>query len=374
MTTKFFDRLSTDLTRLLEDPIDYNVLIEVSEVPNNQNFKVHSYILQSRSPYFKNKFNETSFNDDHIKVLTMPNSNISIKIFNIIIKYIYGGIISLEKLENSIIFDLLIASNEFELDELEVKVWEYVIQWGKAKNPIFISGDDVLEKLYPYQQLFETKLWLDINTKLISPKKQISSKVLASRKILNKTLPHRSLDANLQKKDVDTDGKKDVYTDFLHPYLQKKYANTNDKKDVDTDNKISSYSFSDFLKKDVNTDDKIRSYSDFPKKEKIPDFLKKDADDDKISRFSREKKISWSHQKNDDRIFRHHQKKDVNADEESVKYIENNPYEFKLLVRGYRDGFDVKIIYNICDKVFNTIIVLKVKGTEEILEEYNPIE
>ncbi|RHZ84884.1 hypothetical protein Glove_74g196 [Diversispora epigaea] len=45
-------------------------------------------------------------------------SNISIRIFNIIIKYIYGGIISLEKLENSVIFDLLIISNELNLDEL----------------------------------------------------------------------------------------------------------------------------------------------------------------------------------------------------------------------------------------------------------------
>ena len=86
MTTKFFDRLSNDLTQLLEDPTDYNVSIEIGEAPNNQIFKVHSYILQSRSPYFKNKFNETPFNDDHIKVLTMDNTNISIKIFDVIIK------------------------------------------------------------------------------------------------------------------------------------------------------------------------------------------------------------------------------------------------------------------------------------------------
>ncbi|RHZ65623.1 hypothetical protein Glove_313g62 [Diversispora epigaea] len=118
MTSKLFDRLSNDLIQLLEDPIDYNVTIEISEAPNNHIFKAHSYILQSRSPYFKNKFNEAPFNDDHIKVLTIPNINISIKLFNVIIKYIYGGIISLEKLENSTIFDLVIASNELELDEL----------------------------------------------------------------------------------------------------------------------------------------------------------------------------------------------------------------------------------------------------------------
>ncbi|RHZ60911.1 hypothetical protein Glove_350g153 [Diversispora epigaea] len=378
MTTKLLDRLSNDLTQLLEDPIDYNVTIEVGEAPNNRIFKVHSYILQSRNPYFKKKLNETLFNDDHVKTLTMTNTNISIKMFNVIMKYIYGGIISLEKLENSMIFDLLIASNELELDELvehlqthfvnnnaswlrlnfaqvyrtgyqvknleiikdfcndiiikhpniifesgdfhflpedalisilkrddlqleEGKIWEYVINWGKAKNPTLptsldkwtsdnfltlketlkrclpqiryfsISGEDVLEKLYPYLQLLELQLFLDINTKLISPNKQISSTVLPPRKILNTTLPTRNTFSN------------------------------------------------------IITDEHALKIS------------------------------SW-------------------IDKKKTTYIENNPYEFELLVRGSRDGFDVKTFYNICDKVSNTIIILKVKGTEEILGGYNPLE
>ncbi|RHZ51452.1 hypothetical protein Glove_478g24 [Diversispora epigaea] len=41
---------------------------------------------------------------------------------------------------------------------------------------------------------------------------------------------------------------------------------------------------------------------------------------------------------------------------------------------GSRDGFDVKTIYNICDKVSNTVIILKVEGTGEILGGYNPLE
>ncbi|RHZ60893.1 hypothetical protein Glove_350g34 [Diversispora epigaea] len=166
MTTKFLDRLSNDLTQLLEDPIDYNV-------PNNQIFKIHSYILQSRSPYFKKKFNETPFNDDHVKVLK-PH-DISVKVFDIIIKYIYDGIISLEKLKfaqfyqtsyqvknfnkiqdfcNDIITkhpNTIFESENFltlpedalisiiKRDDLQLeesKVWEYVIRWGKAKNTI----------------------------------------------------------------------------------------------------------------------------------------------------------------------------------------------------------------------------------------------
>ncbi|RHZ65607.1 hypothetical protein Glove_313g42 [Diversispora epigaea] len=55
-------------------------------------------------------------------------------------------------------------------------------------------------------------------------------------------------------------------------------------------------------------------------------------------------------------------------------YIENNPYEFKLSVLRSRDEFDAKTIYNICDKVANTVIILKVKDTGEILGGYNPLE
>ncbi|RHZ60998.1 hypothetical protein Glove_350g21 [Diversispora epigaea] len=380
MTAKFFDRLSDDLTQLLEDPIDYNASIEAGEAPDNQIFKIHSYILQSRSPYFKKKFNEIPFNDVHVKVLMM--SDISVKALNIIIKYIYGGIIALEKLENSFIFDLLITSNELELDELvehlqthlvnnnaswlrlnfsrvyqkcyqaknlkiildfcndiiakhpntifesdnfhtfpedalisilirddlqleESKVWEYVIQWGKTKNPTLpinlaewtndnfinlkktlkkclphvryfnISSIDVLDKLFPYQQIFEPKLWLDINTKLMAPDRPISSTILPPRKILTKTLPTRNTLFHLSSQIITVEHALEI--------------------------------------------------------------------------------SSW-------------------IDKKEIAYTENNPYEFELLVKGSRDGFDVKTIYEICDKISNTVIILKVEGTGEILGGYNPFE
>ncbi|RHZ65631.1 hypothetical protein Glove_313g31 [Diversispora epigaea] len=464
MKTQFYDRLSNDLTQLLENGINYDVSIEVGEEDTNI-YKVHSIILQSRSPYFKKFFDEITFNDDHVKVLNLPN--ISVKVFDIIIKYIYGGTFSLEKLGNSVIFDLLIASNELELDELveylqthlinncaswlrlkfaqiyrtsyqvkileiiqdfcnniivkhpntifeyiyggtfsleklgnsvifdlliasneleldelveylqthlinncaswlrlkfaqiyrtsyqvknleiiqdfcnniivkhpntifeseifhslpedalisilkrddlqleEVKIWEYLIQWGKAKSPMLptnlnewtsdnfltlketlkqclqhiryfsISGEDVTEKIYPYLQLLEHQLFLDINAKLITPTKPISSIVLPPRRILNTKLPIRNT-----------------------PIL---------------------------LSSSIITNEQALEIS------------------------------SW-------------------IDKKETPYIENYPYDFELLVRGSRDGFDVKTIYNICDKVFETVIILKVECTGEILGGFNPLE
>ncbi|RHZ77130.1 hypothetical protein Glove_185g50 [Diversispora epigaea] len=377
MATQFYDRLSNDLTQLLESSINYDVSIEVEEDANI--YKVHSIILQSRSPYFKKKFDEITFNDDYVKALKL--TNISVKVFDVIIKYIYGGKIILEKLENSIIFDFLIASNEFELDELvehlqtylvnncaswlrikfaqiyrisyqvksfkiirdfcnniitnypntifecenfnsfpedalisilkrddlqleEGKIWEYIIQWGKAKSPMLptnlkewtgdnfltlketlkgllpyiryfsISGEDVIKKIHPYQQVLDQQLFLDINIKFITPTKPIVSTVLLPRKILNTKLPKN--------------------TSILLP-------------------------------SNIITDEHALEIS------------------------------SW-------------------IDDKETSYIKNNPYEFKLLVRGSRDGFHVKTIYDVCNKVSNTVIVLKVENTGEILGGFNPLE
>ncbi|RHZ71572.1 hypothetical protein Glove_256g119 [Diversispora epigaea] len=378
MATQFYDRLSNDLTQLFESGVNYDITIEVGEeAPLTNIYKVHSIILQSRSSYFKNKFDEITFKDNHVKVLKLPN--ISVKVFDVVIKYIYGGKISLEKLETSFIFDLLIASNKLELDELvehlqiylvnnnyswlrlnfakiylmnyqvknhedfwyniiakrpdtifesenfhslsedalisilkrddlqleEIKIWEYLIEWGKAKNLTLpanlnewtsenfvtlketlkgclphiryfsFSCEDVIEKIYPYQQLFGYQLLSDIIIKLITPTFPISSFVLPPRKVLNTTLSTK-----------------------ITPIP---------------------------LSSNIITNEHALEIS------------------------------SW-------------------IDKKETPYIENNPYEFKLLVRGSRDGFDVKTIYDICDKVPNTVFILRVEGTEEILGGFNPLE
>ncbi|RHZ65599.1 hypothetical protein Glove_313g22 [Diversispora epigaea] len=383
MTTKFFDRLSNDLSQLLEDPTDYNVTIEIGEAPNNQIFKVHSYILQSRSPYFKNKINETPFNDDHIKVLTMPNTNISIKILNVIIKYIYGGLISLEKLENSTIFDLLIASNELELDELVEHLQTYLVNncgvsWLRLKfdqiyqisyqvknleiirdfyndiiakhpNTIFESEnfyslpEDALISILKQDdlRLEEGKIWEFVIKwgKAKSPmlptnlNEWTSDNFLTLKETLKGCLPHIRY-FSISNEDVVE--KIFPYHQILEPKL---FLDINSK--IMAPNKqITSIVLPP--RNTLNTKFPIRN---------IPIDLPSNI----ITNEHALEISSW-------------------IDKKESSYIENYPYEFKLLVRGSRDGFDVETIYNICDKVANTVIILKVEGTGEILGGYNPLE
>ncbi|RHZ87086.1 hypothetical protein Glove_40g91 [Diversispora epigaea] len=50
------------------------------------------------------------------------------------------------------------------------------------------------------------------------------------------------------------------------------------------------------------------------------------------------------------------------------------PYKFQLILRGSRDGFAPKTFWDICHGYANTVAILKVKGTDEILGGYNPLE
>ncbi|RIB29759.1 hypothetical protein C2G38_970615 [Gigaspora rosea] len=84
----FYDKLSQDFTKLLESEYNYDTIIEklANTIKGNNIFNIK-----------------------------LPN--ISVKTFNIVVKYIYGGVVTLENLETSDIFNLLITFNEFNFSE-----------------------------------------------------------------------------------------------------------------------------------------------------------------------------------------------------------------------------------------------------------------
>lgn len=50
------------------------------------------------------------------------------------------------------------------------------------------------------------------------------------------------------------------------------------------------------------------------------------------------------------------------------------PYNFKLLFRGSRDGFSPSAFHQICDNKSNTVVIMKIKDTGELIGGYNPIK
>ncbi|RIB14389.1 hypothetical protein C2G38_2195264 [Gigaspora rosea] len=273
MTTKFFEQLSSNLIELLKNSDKYNVIIEVGQEPNNQAFKVHSIILNSRSLYFKDKLGKITYNNNNVKIIKQPN--VSIEVFDIIINEfgleelikhiqlfllennsswlrlnfsrVYQASFKNDNLKDlqqffaniiakhpNIIFDsdefLTLSENILifilKLDNLQMdegKIWDYVIKRGVAQNlslppdidkwsdehfltlknslqnclPLIryfqISGEDIFDKIRPYQKLLEPALWADIMLKFMAPNRNITitSHVLPPRINLPTTLPSR---------------------------------------------------------------------------------------------------------------------------------------------------------------------------------------
>ncbi|RIB14153.1 hypothetical protein C2G38_1677360 [Gigaspora rosea] len=126
MAVKFFENLSNNYLELLDDKEDFNIVINVGESPNAKVFQAHSAILRCRSLYFRNELVNNSKIKNDLK--TIDSKNISIQKFEIIIKYIYGGIVVIEKIDASFIFDLMLIAYEFLFEELVKHLETHLIE------------------------------------------------------------------------------------------------------------------------------------------------------------------------------------------------------------------------------------------------------
>ncbi|RHZ75466.1 hypothetical protein Glove_213g87 [Diversispora epigaea] len=57
----------------------------------------------------------------------------------------------------------------------------------------------------------------------------------------------------------------------------------------------------------------------------------------------------------------------------TVYTLTNIPYKFELILRGTQDGFAPQTFWNICHGHICTVVLVKVKGTDEIVGGYNPL-
>ncbi|RHZ77486.1 hypothetical protein Glove_177g138 [Diversispora epigaea] len=58
---------------------------------------------------------------------------------------------------------------------------------------------------------------------------------------------------------------------------------------------------------------------------------------------------------------------------ETAYNLTNIPYKFELILRGTRDGFAPQTFWNMCHGHASTVVLVKVKGTDEIIGGYNPL-
>ncbi|PKY34438.1 BTB-domain-containing protein [Rhizophagus irregularis] len=145
---KFLPKLSQNLLEILDDEEYYDIIIEVGNDPNVKIFRAHMVILNYRSPYFRRILSTNKKkNDGTLSHIKLPN--ILPEIFQIIIRYIYGGKISLVDYDILDIIKILAAVNELSLRELISHYHEYKlshinkIEDQKRRNIYFYKDKDV---------------------------------------------------------------------------------------------------------------------------------------------------------------------------------------------------------------------------------------
>ncbi|RIA90694.1 hypothetical protein C1645_875909 [Glomus cerebriforme] len=389
--TQYLSTLSLDLTNLLENADDHNMLIEVGQGKSFKTFRAHSSILRARSEYF-----HTALSNDWLRkegdMIIFKKPNISCNAFNVILRYIYSGTIYLEQLEDLEIFRLIEASDELCLFELFNHVQDYLITYKVTwmqKNifsVIQVAFDhDSCEKLQNFcfniifedvWDFFQSKEFLHVNEPVILRLLKRDDLGIEEIDIWNFLIKWEIENSNIQN-DLENLSSEDFSNlektlhdllpfirffhisskDFYHkvwpfePILPKKLrqdllsyylAGEEPKHTIIQATRISS--------------NNLNSKIILPKHAiLISNYIegKNTLSSSSSSSLSLMTSPSTSHLIKGERI--------------------NIPYRFKLIYRGSRDGFSFEYFHKHVDNRGPTAVFIKIAETYEIIGGYNPV-
>ncbi|RHZ83772.1 hypothetical protein Glove_87g254 [Diversispora epigaea] len=424
MAFKLFDKLSRDFSELLNDEREYNVIIEVDTEENKKSFTAHSVVLRYRSPYFDKELENVTADKNNIK--TIINQSTSAQIFEIILKYIYGGIVNIEDMDTKTIYELMINAYELELKELSVKLESYLIEskasWLRTHfslvyRLIFDSNEfkdlkkfynDIIVK-YP-NLIFESEDFTSLQeTALISILKRddlnveeikIWDYVIKWGIAQNSTLPADSkewskenfeaLKITLQQclpliRYFHIPG--EVIWKKMKPYkkiLEKQLWDDIILHSMSPNEPVNSFILPARVISNPELPSRTVSTPELPSiinEEHVIEFLPPPprvtepflpiVNKEHVTEFS----LPRLTEPFSNIITKEHAAELSSwIDRKSITYsLSNIPYEFHLILRGSRDGFHPKTFWKMCYGHSGTISVAKVAGTDEIVGGYNPL-
>ncbi|EXX56280.1 uncharacterized protein OCT59_020367 [Rhizophagus irregularis] len=371
-------KLSQNLLEILNDDEYYDATIEVGNDPYVKTYRAHMVVLYYRSSYLKRILSTNKKKNDEILVhIKLPE--ILPEIFEIILRYIYGGRVSLEEYDISAIIKILDAASKLSLQELINYLQSYLI---KIKANWIEQNFNMV-----YQASFENNSFLELQkycTKLISDEPDKIFQSLNFSSIPEKLLASIIQNDNLQMSEVQ------VWEHVLKWGIAQNPELSSDP---------TSFSVEDFntLKNTLqqlipfirfyNLTSKEFSDKVLPYMKILPDDLCMDLlktflnlldPNSKPSDKSKpriNKKINLRNIDINSTIITHEHAELISKWIEKLEITDQltSSFKFKLLFRGSRDGFTPKKFHEFCDEQSRTITVAKVRDSNEILGGYNPV-
>ncbi|RIA86164.1 hypothetical protein C1645_829700 [Glomus cerebriforme] len=367
MASIFHSGLSKDFSQILTKEFDdYNVIIQVGENQNTQEFHVHSVVLRARSPYF-----EKAFSSDWITkkngIITFSKPNITPIVFDMILRYIYASELDLTKHTGENILKLLIASDELLIEELFEHVQDYLIE----KRSTWVQENFVLI-LHTISKFTSCKKLQNycLGSICKDPQTFVTSEAFPS---LDKNILTIILNRNdFQLEEI-------IVWDSLIKWGIKQTPELENKNIQDEwtnkDYRDLKNNLSDFIPLikflEINSEDfyrKVRPYKDIIPKHIYDEVIKYYlVDQPKLFRFIESKIIkpeltniicNWIDKK--DPMLIRTEKKDPQ-------------YKFNLIYRGSRDSLDANSFKKKCQGQIASLVLIKIQQSNKIFGGYSSI-
>ncbi|GBB84898.1 hypothetical protein RclHR1_01150002 [Rhizophagus clarus] len=326
-------------------------------------------ILHYRSTYLR-RILSTNKKENNETLMHIKLPNILPEIFQIILRYIYCGKLSLKEYDISDIIKILVAGNELGLQELIAYLQSFLIE---TKANWMEQNFNLI-----YQISFENVSFLELQKYCNNLVTKKPDKILKSQNF--SSIPGKLLVSVIQSENLQMNVTQ-IWEHVLkwglaqNPELPSDPTNFSKEDFKALKNNIRQ--FIPFIKfRDLTTQefsDKVLPYRKILPKELLYDdllkyFLNPDSQPIKNSKlYTTTKEINI-----DFKIIT------IQHIELISKWIDRlddikNAYKFNLLLRGSRDAFASKKFHEICDNRSHTITIIKVKDNNEILGGYNPI-
>ncbi|RHZ77482.1 hypothetical protein Glove_177g131 [Diversispora epigaea] len=375
MSLKFFDKLSQNFIELLNDKEEYNVIIEVEN--KEKSFTAHSNVLKFRSSYFRRELENIQPNENNIKIII--KLSISAQIFNVILQYIYGGIVDLENCETRFIYDLMLVADEFEFEELSNKLETLLIEtkgsWLRTHFSLiyhFIFSRTNFKKLenfcndivvkYP-NLIFDTDDFTSLEESALVSLLKRNDLQMEEIKIWDYIIKWGIAQTSTLPTNLDDWTKENFLA--LKTTLQQclphiRYFHLSS---IEVLDKIEPYKkiLDKQIWKEINQpliapERPVKSII-LPPRSVLVTELPPRAEESFSAIISEEHAAEIS----------------TWIDRKTTAYtLTNIPYKFELILRATRDGFAPQTFWNLCRDHTRTVVIIKVKGTDEIVGGYNP--
>ncbi|CAG8555518.1 2365_t:CDS:2 [Ambispora gerdemannii] len=393
MNAEFIDALSRDFGKLQSENNHHDINIEVGKHPHKKSFKAHSIVLSARSEYFRNALEIDKKENQQVEgefveisplkqqIINLFEPNIIPEYFEILLNYIYTGKISFELHNPEIVLYLLEGALYLKLTDLYNFLQTHLVQdyseWMKEKyeliqNIIKANNDEDLKILTDFctmtqQEKFQAilksedfaKLSKDSLVTLLKYDALDMDEIEIWDRVIEWCLARLPKLSKSLEEWNDSDFK--LLSINIEPFIPhirffQIPAAIFDVKVLRYQKSLPEYALREILSFHLRPGYRPTILQLLPPRvrshlEKIPDYKTIDSliiDDNHMNWLS-------------------------NGIENLSFDTANDRFEYKLLLRGSRDGFTSDAFYNLCAKKGPTIVVIKVAEIGELIGGYNPL-